>query len=1222
MKKLFFVFAIFLAFLTQGWGDTEPNNSCAQAEAWSTLADYGNISSTISGGVSNGNDDYYKLIVQKDGKLDITVAANDKTNFYLLNSSCIGVASKIDTKSATISYSGDAGIYYLRINKGANRTYSNIKATLSFPDENWKDFELIYTKNISGSVKAIGNSILCKSSKQEWWQDYTTGTCIAPGDNEPNNDFYAIYSDIDGDGSTTDSTSAKLTIPTGATIKWAGLYWNGRLGSGKTTAEKLAAKTIKIKLPGASSYTTISADSFNWATTNFAYKGYKDLTDIINKSSPNGDYFVSGIKTALGKNAFGAWSLFVVYEKDGETFKNISIYDGFFSIASSTDEALGQFKSKSVDISGFLTPTSGVVNSKLLMFSAEGDMDYQSETLTMTNKSGSEVAISNSLNPANNAFNSNITENGATFTDRNPSYSNTVGIDIDTFDVSSIMQNGQKNTTIKLTTTYDQYFPSALAFSTDLYIPDVCYEEDITKNGQPISGVFVGDILDVNVTITNKNAETAKKVVITKTFNEYLGYKVNTTSIKPSGAPSFTPVTDEQGDDTVSYDNGLQKLTLNMGPDATSAVGGSILQNQVEEFQNKITLLKEGDFTSDYKVSFTDVLGLTDYADIPIMKCSKLPATSLSVSPTGNVRVVESGKNWSDNNDGRLFMKVASSVPYSYDILFALNDSGTTLTSGKIKKLELINRINNSVIVTLIDTLTTINQRSSFSIVLNKAYKDLQFRVTLESGALATSNNFSVRPASFDLGVISAISAGAIITPLYAKSKENATVSDYNGRAVVTTTLDVNGRINCSSGANDTNITSPIDFTAGIYGNSTTGAFTNVGVYSLRLLDSTWSSADQATLDCTVNSASNTADAAGMFGCNIDTEKTFTVSPASFVLSNISIAQSGNNFIYYLKENAAELPKMNASIGGGTVSAVGLDLNLPLSNYTSGCYAKPYTLHITAPSISGLTLVSNDYTSNTDFTNGVLTFSSSISPMYNYYTSDTKTPQGPMTQVGGSDINVSVSENITGGLSATTTAADFASSNKVNFLYGKVSMPNAMVDYNKTTPPTVRAFAQVYYKEGSPTPLPSGSWIQAPGSKEWWINKLDTSNEIITVLPRASTVLSDDNATDTYAGIKTTVNHPNIVGGIGVIKLDMSDANAKNKDQKLKIHLAVPSYLWYSSAGVAYDFAAGSDCSKHPCAWVDVFATAASDWFGAGDKKDDKAIKAVPKGKRKPKVNW
>ncbi|MGE4398898.1 MAG: hypothetical protein AB7D29_05170 [Campylobacterales bacterium] len=1211
INKILFGLMLFFATLTQIWGDVEPNNACGESEAWSTLGSYGDTSSTLSGAVSTSdNNDYYKLTIGIEGRVDIVVKSTQNADFYLLNSSCTSVASKTNTSNNTISYTAAPGTYYLRIKyrsgwfRASTTNYNSIKATLSFPDENWKDFELIYTKNLSGSVKAIGNSILCKSSKQSS-SNYKDGTCVAPGDDEPNNDFYAIYSDVDGDSSTSDSTSAKLTIPTGATIKWAGIYWNGRLGSGKTTAEKLAAKTIKLKIPGALSYATITADTMNWATSNFAYKCYKDITDIVSKTSPNGDYFVSGIKTATGKNAFGAWSIFVVYEKDGETFKNISVYDGFFSIASSTNEALGQFKTKSVDISGFLTPTSGVVNSKLLMFSAEGDMDYQSETLTMTNKSGTEVAISNSLNPANNAFNSNITENGATFTNRNPSYANTVGIDIDTFDVSSIMQNGQKTTTIKFTTTYDQYFPSALAFSTDLYIPDVCYEEDITKGGAPITTTFVGDTLDVNVTITNKNAEAAKKVVVTKTFNQYLGYKQNTTFIKPSGVSSFTAATDTSGDDTVTYDVDTQKLTFNMGTGSTAAVGGTIEQNQVEEFKNQITLLKDGDFTSDYKVSFTDVLGLTDYADIPIMKCSKLPATSLSVSPSGKVRIVENGKNWGDNNDGRLLMKVASTTSYVYDILFATDDSGATLTTGKITKLELINRTNNTVLATPINTLTPINQRMSINVALNNAYKDLQFKITLEDGSQATSNNFSVRPATFDITGTSPIKAGQYITPFYAKSKEEATLNLYSGLATISTTLDVSGRTNCSAGANDTNITSPITFVSGVYGGVDSGTFSNVGNYTIRILDSTWSGVDQF-LDCIENSSTNIADGSGRYGCNTELNKEFSVSPFTFIFNNLSLSHSNNGFVYFLKGDAAELNNMNVSLGGGTVTAVGYNSALALTNYTSGCYANPYTLSFNAPIVGGITLANIGHNSNTDFTNGVLTLSSAISPKYNYYVSNYATAVLPMTQTGGTDLNVSIGENIDGGLSVTSGLNFASTANKANFLYGRINMPNTSANAGDT----VRVFAEVYATSSSS--LPSGTtWVNAPGSTTWWINSLDGTSKINGAIARPSNVL--DTTTSQFS-ITTPAT-------MSVGKVSFTLTGGLN-DQQAVIHMDVPTYLWYGSNAYLYSASPSTNCSQHPCGNIEIFGSADKEWYGAGDKKGDKAIQTVPKGKRAPKVNW
>jgi hypothetical protein len=69
------------------------------------------------------------------------------------------------------------------------------------------------------------------------------------------------------------------------------------------------------------------------------------------------------------------------------------------------------------------------------------------------------------------------------------------------------------------------------------------------------------------------------------------------------------------------------------------------------------------------------------------------------------------------------------------------------------------------------------------------------------------------------------------------------------------------------------------------------------------------------------------------------------------------------------------------------------------------------------------------------------------------------------------------------------------------------------------------------------------------------------------------------------------------------------------------LHLDVPQYLWYGSN--SYSFATNTDCSQHPCMSVDIFGTTSdTNWYGDGDKKGDKAIKTVPKGKRAPKVNW
>jgi hypothetical protein len=46
--------------------------------------------------------------------------------------------------------------------------------------------------------------------------------------------------------------------------------------------------------------------------------------------------------------------------------------------------------------------------------------------------------------------------------------------------------------------------------------------------------------------------------------------------------------------------------------------------------------------------------------------------------------------------------------------------------------------------------------------------------------------------------------------------------------------------------------------------------------------------------------------------------------------------------------------------------------------------------------------------------------------------------------------------------------------------------------------------------------------------------------------------------------------------------------------------------------------------SQLPCATLNIYVDTSSDtnWYGSGDKKGDKTIKTVPKGKRIPKMNW
>jgi len=80
--------------------------------------------------------------------------------------------------------------------------------------------------------------------------------------------------------------------------------------------------------------------------------------------------------------------------------------------------------------------------------------------------------------------------------------------------------------------------------------------------------------------------------------------------------------------------------------------------------------------------------------------------------------------------------------------------------------------------------------------------------------------------------------------------------------------------------------------------------------------------------------------------------------------------------------------------------------------------------------------------------------------------------------------------------------------------------------------------------------------------------------------------------------------------------------NGGLNDQQAVIHMNVPTYLWYGANAYLYSTSPSTNCSQHPCGNIEIFGTTAKEWYGAGDKKGDKAIQTVPKGKRAPKVNW
>lgn len=336
-----------------------------------------------------------------------------------------------------------------------------------------RDFSLRTQYSLFGDVKVIGNTVLCEQNSNNTCKEVSTST-----------------SNADVNLQKVSQTYSTLELPSNAIIEYARLYWQGRLDatSNDTTwdsSSKAAAGQIEIRKGTVGSFTTINADiqDFNQvSSTNFVrvYSSSADVTNFV-KSGGTGIYSIdpTTFYTSVGETndkspsdglgSYGAWVLVVVYtDPDTTTAKNISIFDGYKVVQGG--------ESEDISVRGFITPRSGDVDSKVYAFTGEGDAALSGDSLYMGGKNYNQVE-EDSFHELGH-FDSKIS---ATET-RSPNLNNNNGIDIQVFDVGTtpgaknIITTNESGADFILTTDDDIYFPSLLVFSTEIYLPKLCYD--------------------------------------------------------------------------------------------------------------------------------------------------------------------------------------------------------------------------------------------------------------------------------------------------------------------------------------------------------------------------------------------------------------------------------------------------------------------------------------------------------------------------------------------------------------------------------------------------------------------------------------------------------------------------------------------------------------------------------------------------------------------------
>lgn len=341
---------------------------------------------------------------------------------------------------------------------------------------------------------------------------------------------------------TTSATASLSGIPAGATIEAAYLYWAGSYKSNNPNRTN-PDYTVRINNFSITADRTTTTTFVNSGTNYEFFGAFKDVTSRV---SGNGNFTIDQLTVHSDEPhcsvqaVLGGWALFVVYRQASQPLRRIEVRDGLraFQIATET-VSLGNFLS---------APTPDV---KLTYLGWDGDPDVGGNILTPERVRFNGTDLSDGLNPANNPFNSTVSPGGA----------NRYGIDLDTYDASSLLAAASRNATLALTASTDMFVLQAVVTSIAIVTVDVTpkglvsplsrlpgngYSQvfaventssasgsyDLIARAQPTSGLITIDSIRGTGITTQSRADSARITIPANTTRNYtVWYRI------PTGPP-------------------------------------------------------------------------------------------------------------------------------------------------------------------------------------------------------------------------------------------------------------------------------------------------------------------------------------------------------------------------------------------------------------------------------------------------------------------------------------------------------------------------------------------------------------------------------------------------------------------------------------------------------------------------------------------------------------
>ncbi len=368
-------------------------------------------------------------------------------------------------------------------------------------------------------------------------------------------------------------STAVLTLPAGASVTHAFLYWAGISSTGDAAVTLSRPDGFSKNVPAMEIFTS----------SNTSYQSVADVTAIVQEQGA-GAYRVADVKSLeladMDANArFAGWWAVVFYALSSDPPRNLALFDGLDFVGAGADQ--------DVLLSGLSVPPA-FGQAKLGVVAFEGDSTLKGDLLFFNG-----AQLSNGLNAADNFFNGSRTFLGAPagvtgdlpqLTGEPGSMS---GMDMDVVDITATLVAGQTSAQVQATSTGDTYHLAGFVTSIPALRPDFTASTKTAKDldGEP---TLAGHELEYTMIVSNGGSDVAIDTVLSDPLPAGAEYVPG--SIEITAGPGAGPATDAEGDDACDHDGALRTVTCRLGAGADAMKGGSLAVGESVTVKLRVTV--------------------------------------------------------------------------------------------------------------------------------------------------------------------------------------------------------------------------------------------------------------------------------------------------------------------------------------------------------------------------------------------------------------------------------------------------------------------------------------------------------------------------------------------------------------------------------------------------------------------------------------------------------